>query len=149
MAGGGGAWKVAYADLVTAMMAMFLVLWILSQDEKVKGDVSAYFKTRFSALQQSSPGIIPNDAMALVESRKDIFQHASIIPLDQVRRLNDDLVKVFIQNPNDMDIKTMEVQMESEGLLINILNNPDKPIFKEGSAAELTEYGQVVFNNIA
>ena len=110
MAGGGGAWKVAYADLVTAMMAMFLVLWILSQDEKVKGDVSAYFKTRFSALQQSSPGIIPNDAMALVESRKDIFEHASVIPLDQVRRLNDDLVKVFVQNPNEMDIKTMEVQ---------------------------------------
>jgi len=43
MAAGGGAWKVAYADLVTAMMAMFLVLWILSQDEQVKGDVSAYF----------------------------------------------------------------------------------------------------------
>ncbi|SVE06887.1 uncharacterized protein METZ01_LOCUS459741, partial [marine metagenome] len=71
------------------------------------------------------------------------------IPLDQILRLNDDLVKVFVQNPNEMDIKTMEVQMESEGLLINILNNPDKPIFKEGSAAELTEYGQVVFNNIA
>ena len=139
MAGGGGAWKVAYADLVTAMMAMFLVLWILSQDEEVKGDVSAYFKTRFNTLTQASPGIIPNDNMALVESRKDIFENASIIPLDQVRRLNDDLVKVFVQNPNEMDIKTMEVQMESEGLLINILNNPDKPIFKEGSAAELTE----------
>ena len=140
---------MAYADLVTAMMAMFLVLWILSQDEQVKGDVSAYFKTRFSTITQMSPGIIPSDNMALVESRKDIFEHASVIPLDQVRRLNDDLVKVFVQNPNEMDIKTMEVQMESEGLLINILNNPDKPIFKEGSAAELTEYGQVVFNNIA
>lgn len=147
--GGGGAWKVAYADLVTAMMAMFLVLWILSQDEEVKGDVQLYFKTRFNTLTQQSPGIIPNDAMQLVESRKDIFQHASAIPLNQVRRLNEDLVKVFVQNPNEMDIKTMEVQMESEGLLINILNNPDKPIFKEGSAAELTEYGQIVFNNIA
>ncbi|SVB57332.1 uncharacterized protein METZ01_LOCUS210186, partial [marine metagenome] len=94
MAGGGGAWKVAYADLVTAMMAMFLVLWILSQDEQVKGDVSAYFKTRFSTLTQMSPGIIPSDNMALVESRKDIFENASVIPLDQVRRLNDDLVKV-------------------------------------------------------
>ena len=149
MAGSGGAWKVAYADLVTAMMAMFLVLWILSQDEEVKGDVQLYFKTRFNTLTQQSPGIIPNDAMQLVESRKDIFQHASAIPLNQVRRLNEDLVKVFVQNPNEMDIKTMEVQMESEGLLINILNNPDKPIFKEGSAAELTEYGQIVFNNIA
>ena len=32
----GGAWKVAYADFVTAMMALFLVLWLTSQDEKIK-----------------------------------------------------------------------------------------------------------------
>ena len=30
----GGAWKVAYADFVTAMMALFIVLWILGQDER-------------------------------------------------------------------------------------------------------------------
>jgi len=40
----GGAWKVAYADFVTAMMALFIVLWVLSQNEKVKESVSAYFK---------------------------------------------------------------------------------------------------------
>ena len=37
--GGGGAWKVAYADFVTAMMALFLVLWIISQGEQIKGNV--------------------------------------------------------------------------------------------------------------
>ena len=31
----GGAWKVAYADFVTAMMALFLVLWLVSQDQKI------------------------------------------------------------------------------------------------------------------
>jgi len=41
--GGGGAWKVAYADFVTAMMAFFLVMWIVSQDKKVKNAVSHYF----------------------------------------------------------------------------------------------------------
>ena len=35
-AGGGGAWKVAYADFVTAMMAFFLVMWITSQSDDVK-----------------------------------------------------------------------------------------------------------------
>ena len=39
----GGAWKVAYADFVTAMMALFIVLWLMSADEKVKEAVSAYF----------------------------------------------------------------------------------------------------------
>ncbi|MDA1230704.1 MAG: hypothetical protein O2856_08020 [Planctomycetota bacterium] len=43
MAGGGGAWKVAYADFVTAMMAFFMVMWLVSQDQKVKDSVAKYF----------------------------------------------------------------------------------------------------------
>lgn len=49
MAGhGGGAWKVAYADFVTAMMAFFMVMWILSQNEKVKEAVAGYFREPLS-----------------------------------------------------------------------------------------------------
>ena len=40
----GGAWKVAYADFVTAMMALFIVLWIIGQSEAVKQAIAAYFK---------------------------------------------------------------------------------------------------------
>ncbi len=39
----GGAWKVAYADFVTAMMALFIVLWLLNSSEQVRKAVSAYF----------------------------------------------------------------------------------------------------------
>ena len=39
----GGAWKVAYADFVTAMMALFIVLWLMSQSEQVKKAVAGYF----------------------------------------------------------------------------------------------------------
>ena len=56
--GGGGAWKVAYADFVTAMMALFLVLWIISQDEQIKGNVQQYFRTRFASVTKQSVGII-------------------------------------------------------------------------------------------
>ncbi len=41
--GGGGSWKVAYADFVTAMMAFFLVMWIGAQDQKVRQSVANYF----------------------------------------------------------------------------------------------------------
>lgn len=41
--GGGGAWKVAYADFVTAMMAFFLVMWLSAQDQSVKQSVANYF----------------------------------------------------------------------------------------------------------
>lgn len=40
----GGAWKVAYADFVTAMMAFFMVMWLMGSDEETKAAVSAYFK---------------------------------------------------------------------------------------------------------
>src|SRR5450755_4254816 len=40
----GGAWKVAYADFVTAMMALFIVLWLMGASEPVKKAVAGYFK---------------------------------------------------------------------------------------------------------
>src|SRR3954462_2973385 len=40
----GGAWKVAYADFVTAMMALFIVLWLLSSSEKIQKTVGGYFQ---------------------------------------------------------------------------------------------------------
>jgi flagellar motor protein MotB len=43
----GGAWKVAYADFVTAMMAFFMVMWICSQDQKIKHAVAYYFEHPF------------------------------------------------------------------------------------------------------
>lgn len=50
MAGkGGGAWKVAYADFVTAMMAFFLVMWICGQDQSIKRAVSFYFNDPFNS----------------------------------------------------------------------------------------------------
>ena len=39
----GGAWKVAYADFVTAMMSLFIVLWLMGSSEKVKKAVAGYF----------------------------------------------------------------------------------------------------------
>lgn len=48
MAGkGGGAWKVAYADFVTAMMAFFMVMWLISQNEKVKHAVASHFRNPY------------------------------------------------------------------------------------------------------
>ncbi|MBL8818192.1 MAG: hypothetical protein JNL58_19350 [Planctomyces sp.] len=56
MAGkGGGAWKVAYADFVTAMMAFFMVMWLTSQNQKVKDAIARYFVDPVGvALQGSS-----------------------------------------------------------------------------------------------
>ena len=56
-AGGGGSWKVAYADFITAMMALFLVLWIMGQDQEVKGSVEEFFKNPWKAALSDSTGL--------------------------------------------------------------------------------------------
>jgi len=64
MAGkGGGAWKVAYADFVTAMMAFFLVMWIVAQNRPVREAVAGYFRdpTGKSA-KPGGNGYLPGDA---------------------------------------------------------------------------------------
>jgi chemotaxis protein MotB len=57
MAGkGGGAWKVAYADFVTAMMAFFMVMWLTSQKPEVKQAVAGYFRDPYAIFQGTEPG---------------------------------------------------------------------------------------------
>ena len=55
----GGAWKVAYADFVTTMMALFIVLWITSQNAGTREAVAQYFKDPGTFKVKSSPSMIP------------------------------------------------------------------------------------------
>jgi chemotaxis protein MotB len=56
MAGGGGAWKVAYADFVTAMMAFFMVMWLTSQKPGIKEAVAGYFREPFATYKSHQKG---------------------------------------------------------------------------------------------
>lgn len=57
--GHGGAWKVAYADFVTAMMALFIVLWINSQSKAIKDNVSEYFNDPIAYNDKVRSGVLP------------------------------------------------------------------------------------------
>lgn len=149
-AGGGGSWKVAYADFVTAMMALFMVLWILNQDQEVKGSVEEYFKNPWKAALSDSTGIIPIKNADVVASRKANFEAPSAVELNTVRRINDDLIKTFIQNPEYREHRSLEIETTSDGLLINFLDRPNQPIFLTGTnSAKFTAYGTWVFNTVA
>ena len=107
------------------MMALFLVLWIISQDEQIKGNVQQYFRTRFASVTKQSVGIIPIENADLIRAKRAHFDKAAAIPLDQVRRLNDDLRKVFADNPEFIDMK-YSMRMTDEGLLIEFFNDPNR-----------------------
>jgi flagellar motor protein MotB len=68
--GGGGSWKVAYADFVTAMMAFFLVMWIGAQDVKVRQSVANYFVDPSGVSKaQKSGGMMPDPSPGAVPKR--------------------------------------------------------------------------------
>ena len=63
MAGGGGAWKVAYADFVTAMMAFFMVMWLVGQKPQVKEAIAQHFSDPYGEhadADEHSDGVPPN-----------------------------------------------------------------------------------------
>ena len=146
----GGAWKVAYADFVTAMMALFLVLWLTSQDEKIKEAVQRSFTNPFASLTKESAGIIPNkDAKSMTSDRSGNFDSSSAVELAMLRRMSEDLLKAMqkdLAEPEDQ--KTMKLDLTPEGLRISIFDRSRRPIFKAQSA-EFTPYGDWVMSTLA
>src|SRR5215204_6007822 len=61
----GSAWKVAYADFVTAMMAFFLVMWIIGQSKAVKAGVAGYFRNPSVLDGEGAAGILPGHTSGL------------------------------------------------------------------------------------
>lgn len=142
----GGAWKVAYADFVTAMMALFLVLWLTAQDSKIKEAVERAFRNPFASITKESVGIIPNKDILAVQSREGNFDSASMIELNMLRRLNQELFKKL--EIKDENQETFKLEMTPEGLRISIFDRSRKPIFERDSA-RFTEYGNWVFSTLA
>jgi chemotaxis protein MotB len=145
----GGAWKVAYADFVTAMMALFLVLWLTSQDERVKEAVERSFKNPFSSVTKESTGLIPNKDTQAVKSTAGNFDSASAVELNMLRRLAEDLIKTLSSNPEEQtDENSVKLEMTPEGLRISVFDRSKRPIFEPDSPA-FTPYGNWVFTTLA
>ncbi|MBA4138665.1 MAG: flagellar motor protein MotB [Opitutus sp.] len=156
--GGGGAWKVAYADFVTAMMALFMVLWISAQDKKILIATSKYFQNPFSSPMEDHSGIMPfNDASQESSSKKKSDDDASGADRPsnqdkqiQLRFLNSvaaDFYRLLHLDQN-LDQKPIDVQVTSDGLRITVFDRAKRPIFVNGTI-ELTEWGRFVLQSLA
>src|SRR3984893_14858648 len=85
----GGAWKVAYADFVTAMMALFMVLWISAQDKEILIATSKYFQSPFKSPTDRSSGVLENNAAAAAKALVDADK-ASLTDLALLNKLSKD-----------------------------------------------------------
>jgi chemotaxis protein MotB len=143
----GGAWKVAYADFVTAMMALFMVLWICAQDKKIMLATSKYFKQPFSAVNDLTGGGILDAKASGAQGEEDAHAKTTAANLAFLNALASELNKMI--NARDVvDEKAAEMQVTSDGLKITLWDKTKHAIFRKGTA-EITEWGQLMLQNLA
>jgi len=118
----GGAWKVAYADFVTAMMALFIVLWLMNSSKPVQEAVGGYFRDPNGTAQKSG-------------TRLGGAGDAGAIKKEDMSKLKDDLMNA-LKKLNDFDKlkKLIEITETPEGLRIELMEDPMGTFFENGKA---------------
>jgi len=118
----GGAWKVAYADFVTAMMSLFIVLWLLNTSKPIREAISGYFKD-------------PNGTASKMGTALSGAGENFVLTMDNMPKLKDQLEKK-IRQMNDFDKLKSHVEMTvtSEGLRIELSESAAGTFFDSGSA---------------
>lgn len=128
----GGAWKVAYADFVTAMMALFIVLWLLSSSEKVKKAVGGYFQD-------------PTGNGKMAGSNMAGAGEVLTVAKDDMSKLKDKLEQAMRELPKFEQMKdNVEVTVTSEGLRIELLEKEGGLFFENGSPKPLDKGNELI-----
>ena len=135
----GGAWKVAYADFVTAMMALFIVLWLLNTSQKTKEAVAGYFRDPLGRGKETG--------VQVKGGGKDV--PAVIKTTEQMKELQQKLETAVKQIPNFDKMKAnIQMTLTDEGLKIELLEN-SKGIFFESGKPEPSSVGKQVLEALS
>lgn len=168
VAGGGhhgGAWKVAYADFVTAMMAFFLMLWLLGSvtDDERKG-IADYFSPTFAVDSQSSggDGALGGSSISTVSSITDKIATAEAYQAESqaLQDVSDAFAALAGESAHaEQLLKHVNIKLTDEGLVFVVSDLPDAPLFESSSATArpvllqilplLTEAMRIVQNPLA
>ena len=156
----GGSWKIAYADFMTAMMAFFLVMWLLAiASPQELTQIAEYFRTPLKVAltsgdkssSESSPipggGDDPTQQDGLVKKQIDTLEKRDEeLRLNKLREKLDELIE------SDPRLKALRphllINMMDEGLRIQIIDSQNRPMFKTGSA-QVESYMRDILRAIA
>ncbi len=172
VAGGhhGGAWKIAYADFVTAMMAFFLLMWLLGSSTKAKLEgISEYFKTPLKVALSGGSSVANTDSILVgggedftrqegqvlkgvvkeekvdEKTKKVLRERAERIRLEGLKKKIEQAIEA---NPS---LKKFENQLlldiTTDGLRIQIVDEQNRPMFALGKA-ELQSYTKTILREI-
>jgi chemotaxis protein MotB len=133
----GGAWKVAYADFVTAMMALFIVLWLLSSSERVQKTVGGYFRD-------------PRGKGKMVGTTIAGAGEAMQVKVDDMESLKKKIEKAMSREMKDFDrLKDfINMTITEEGLRIELVESSAGVFFDSGSAVP-SAAGAEMFDKLA
>jgi chemotaxis protein MotB len=137
----GGAWKVAYADMVTALMALFIVLWILSQSDEVIQSVAGYFRDPMGYKEGGMPSVFQGGANSGIELQapeaekppsKEDTQAEERRWRERAERIRSALAEVpEFEKYRDQ----VEISLTPEGLRVTLVESTEDPIFQVGGTA--------------
>jgi chemotaxis protein MotB len=117
----GGAWKVAYADFVTAMMALFIVLWMMNASKQVQEAVGGYFKD-------------PRGIAKMVGTNKNGAGEFVPMKKEDMEKLKEDLLRsIHHLDPLDKLKNQIEITITPEGLRIELMESAKGTFFELGS----------------
>ncbi len=133
----GGAWKVAYADFVTALMALFIVLWMMSASAKVKSSVGGYFKNPREFARTAASRALANSA------------GEAVVPRDNMEDIRKQLEQALTAMPEFSQLRDhVKFSVTAEGLRVDLLENDQGMFFVSGSP-EPTPAGQGLLRVLA
>ena len=154
MAGGGGSWKVAYADFTTAMMAFFMCLWLLNvSDPKQLEAISNYFRPSSAkkTLLPAHDGLLPNSSLqdAKLVTKAEDGSGPKNLDFIQARKVKKELLELLEEDPTiQTNREAFELKVTPEGVVISVFNKPSNPIFNIGSD-KLTKEGKWLMGNLS
>ncbi len=133
----GGAWKVAYADFVTALMALFIVLWILGQGDEVKEAVAGYFRDPVGFTLKSRAMIDQNNLGVQINSinQNDLDRINKEEEEARFDEMKEELTTELGADKNFLPLlDQMEITMIDDGMRIEMLESNDDVFFELGSS---------------
>ena len=144
---------MAYADFVTAMMALFMVLWISAQDKEILIATSSYFQNPFRSPMDATSGVLPfKNSKPSTSQGKDQGQGSDAdrdkhIQMTFLNSVAADFYRMLHLDAN-LENKPIEIQVTSDGLRVTLFDRSKQPFFVRNST-ELTEWGTFVLQNMA
>jgi chemotaxis protein MotB len=126
----GGAWKVAYADFVTAMMSLFIVLWLMNSSEQIKKAVAGYF---------NDPKGTATLMGTTMSGTGETVSAAATDAMQQLKKRLEDGIKA--KKDLQQLSKQIELTITPEGLRIELLEDRNGTFYQSGSA-RLSQSGQ-------